>query len=558
MNVPCTPLYASSAFASVTAKVPRRALTLMGSGANPKSLVLPMNYRAYASLGTCLSSLVRVLPPIVLAAVACGGGDGGANEAASNVDATVTGTGGGAHASGTPASGGRAATAASTKPATSTVTGGGSGSIVSTLTGGTSAGTSWTEPRFDPNSQPADISSVEILVAADALEALDAAPFYGGDVSGAFVDADGKRYEGIDVNYRGAYALAGLIRDDPLGRRNWKLKFSSEERYRQRREWNYTFSPDLRQVLAYDLMRFAGVRVPSARHVRLLVNGEAHGLYLEYEDPDNKDWLWEMFGDKQGDLYKAALDLPPSEGQPDQKYFADTTYLGADDVDYPNHYNKKTNHEDPAVANDYAVVRAFLEQLNALPDSEFEGWLESHLRLDEFLSYLVVSNFISNWDSFPQRPKNFWLYELRTEGKLAFIPWDLDATFQQFTTDFNQMGTQASVFFNLRKLDYEPVHPQEGTRRPLAWRIMASPKFEAAYVARYRELTSSILSESYLTARIEALAALTEPMLTDALTGERRSGPTTERSDFEEALEDMLEFVTARSAAVTSELATIE
>lgn len=513
-----------------------------------------MNYRAHTSLGTRLSAFApRALLPIVWAAVACGGGDAAENRAASTVDSTPTGGGDGPDASGSTASGGREATGASTKPATVTGTAGGSAP-----SGGASTGNSWTEPSFDPNARPTDVPSVEILVAAEAISALDAAPFYGEDVSGAFVDADGKRYEGIDVNYRGAYALAGLIKDDPLGRRNWKLKFSSGDRYRQRREWNYTFAPDLRQLLAYDLMRFAGVRVPSARHVRLLVNGEAHGLYLEYEDPDNKDWLWEMFGDKEGDLYKAAFDLPPSEGHPDQKYFADTTYLGADDANYPNHYNKKTNHEDPAVADDYGVVRVFLEQLNALADSEFDGWLEGHLRLDQFLSYLVVSNYISNWDSFPQRPKNFWLYELRPEGKLAFIPWDLDATFQRFTTDFNQMGTQASVFFNLRKLDYAPVHPQEGTKRPMAWRIMASPKFEAAYVARYRELMSSILSESYLTARIDSLAALTEPMLTDALTGERRSGPTTERSDFQEALEDMREFVAERSAAVTSELATLE
>lgn len=516
-----------------------------------------MNYRAHASLGTRLStSILQALAPIVLMVVACGGGEGGANEGASTTDSTAQGNSGGSKASGTTASGGRRETATSATRETSIISGTG-GTSTPAANGGSSTIT-WTEPKYNPDALPTNVPTVEIVVSEEAIATLDNAPFYGDDVSGSFVDADGKRYDAIDVNYRGAYALAGLIRDDPLGRRNWKLKFASAERYRQRREWNYTFAPDLRQLLAYDLMRFAGVRVPSARHVRLLVNGEPHGLYLEYEDPDNKDWLWEMFGDKDGDLYKAALDLPPSEGQPDQKYFADTTYLGADDASYPNHYNKKTNHEDPAIANDYSVIRLFLEQLNALPESQFDAWVESHLQLDQFLSYLVVSNFISNWDSFPQRPKNFWLYELRREGKLVFIPWDLDATFQQFTSDFNQMGTETSVFFNLRKLDYTPVHPEEGTKRPLAWRIMASARFEAAYVGRYRELTSSILSESYLTSRIDSLAALVEPMLTDELTGERRTGPTTERSDFEEALEDMRGFVVARVAAVTSELAGIE
>jgi spore coat protein CotH len=465
--------------------------------------------------------LCTVLTPLVFATTACGSSD--------NSSSTVTGSGGSPVGGSAIAAGGQA-----------------------TTTGGTTA--AWIEPTFDPQALPTSVPTVEIVVAEDLRAALDAAPFYGPDVAGAFIDGDAKRYDGIDVNYRGAYALLDLMQNDPIGRRNWKLKFASENRYRQRREWNYTFSPDLRQLLAYDLFRFAGVCVPSVRHVRLSVNGVPQGLYLEYEDPDNKDWLWDMFGDKQGDLYKAALDMPASEGQPEQKYFADTTYLGADDNAYPKHYNKKTNHEDPTVANDYSVLRSFLEQLNALPDAELAAWVESHLELDRFLSYLVVSNFISNWDSFPQRPKNFWLYEVRREGKLAFIPWDLDATFQQTISTFNQMGTKAPILFNLLKLDYKPYHTQEGTERPLAWRIIALPQFQSAYVARYRELNASVLSASYLNSRIDALAALVQPVLTDAVTGQDRTGqPTTERNDFAAALKDMRGFVTARVAAVAQQ-----
>lgn len=480
-----------------------------------------------APLRGCLCTL---LTPLILATTACGSSDGGSSS-------SVTGGGGRPEGGNANSSGGQAAT-------TSAASGG--------------AAAPWTEPTFDSQALPTSVPTVDIVIAEDARAALDAAPFYGPDVAGAFVDADGKRYDGIDVSYRGANALKTLMDSDPIGRRNWKLKFASENRYRQRREWNYTFSPDLRQLLAYDLFRFAGVRVPSARHVRLSVNGTPQGLYLEYEDPDNKDWLWDMFGDKDGDLYKAALDMPASEGQPKQKYFADTTYLGADDALYPKHYNKKTNHEDPAIANDYSVVRVFLEQLNALPEAELGAWVESHFEIDRFISYLVVSNFIANWDSFPQRPKNFWLYEVRREGRLAFIPWDLDATFQQATSVFNQMGTRAPILFSLLKLDYEPYHPQEGTQRPLAWRIMALPQYQAAYIARYRELNASILSAAYLNSRIDALAALVQPLLTDALTSEDPSGwSTTERTDFAGALEDMRGFVTARVAVVAQELAAV-
>lgn len=438
---------------------------------------------------------------------------------------------------------------------------GGQGGTLSGQGGAATGGitTAWTEPSFDPKAVPSTVPTVEIVISDSARASLDAAPFYGDDVGGVFVDGDGKRYEGIEVNYRGAYALQDLMSSDPIGRRNWKVKFVGDTHYRQRREWNYTFSPSLRQLLAYDLMRFAGVRVPSARHVRLSVNGKAQGLYLEYEDPDSKEWLSEMFGDKKGDLYKAALDVPASEGQPEQKYFAETTYLGADDAAYLKHYNKKTNNDDPTVAADFSVIRNFLDKLNALPDSELGAWIQGSFELDRFLSYLVVSNFIANWDSFPQRPKNFWLYEIRRQGKISIIPWDMDNTFQQTTNVFNKMGTKVSVLYDLLKLDYAPYHTSEGTQRPLAWRILAQPQLKAAYLARYRELLASILSKSYLTARMDALSALVQPVLTDAATSSSSSaGPGTERSDFTAAVDDMRGFVDARIAAVTQELASVQ
>jgi hypothetical protein len=54
----------------------------------------------------------------------------------------------------------------------------------------------------------------------------------------------------------------------------------------------------------------AGVPVPSAEHAVVYVNGDRHGLYLMYEDPDDKSRLQDAFGDKSGDLYKAAYDMP--------------------------------------------------------------------------------------------------------------------------------------------------------------------------------------------------------------------------------------------------------
>jgi hypothetical protein len=82
----------------------------------------------------------------------------------------------------------------------------------------------------------------------------------------------------------------------------------------------------LRQKLAYDLMRFAGLKVPTARHVLLVVNGNPHGLDLT-------------------------------------------------------------------------------------ADAEIPSWVAKNFEVDLFIDHLVVANFISHWDSLPQRPKNYWLYQ---------------------------------------------------------------------------------------------------------------------------------------------------
>ncbi len=414
----------------------------------------------------------------------------------------------------------------------------------------------WEEEEIDTEELPPDVPTVEIIISPEDRERLEGAPFYGDDVSGTFIDGEGKTYSGVDLNFRGAYKLNDLIESDPLERRNWKVKFPKDDMYRDRREWNFNFEPHLRQKLAYDLLKFAGVKVPNADHVVLLVNGEPQGLYLRYEDPDSKDWLFDKFGNADGDLYKGATDMPasPDEDAPDMKYFADTTYLGDRDEDYRYHYRKYTNHKDPATAEDFGVIRGFLDGVNHTPDAEFPEWIDANFDVDAFLSYLAVSNFISNWDSLPQRPKNFWLFENRRTEKMVFIPWDLDLTFENWVNDYNQMGPEAPLLFCLGSMDYRPIHAAEGEERPLVFRLFAEPAVEEAYLARYRDLSETLLTADYLDDRIDALAELVSPHLTDAVSSEGWRGTVTEREEFESALDEMREFVSARTAFVARAL----
>lgn len=349
---------------------------------------------------------------------------------------------------------------------------------------------------------PTSLPRYELTLSDDAHAQLEAAPWDAEDVPGAFRDDSGHAYT-VELNYRGAYALQNLI-NSGSETRNWKVKFPKEDPLLARREWNFNRETHLRHKLAYDLMQGAGVRVPSAEYVLLTVNGEDFGMYLRYEDPDNKAWIEDYFGNDSGDLFKAAYDLP---NQP--KRFALLTVLGTTDEDYFLHYNKKLNND--AAATDFSNLRSFIDELNTTPDDAFATWLRSHFDVDSFTSYLVIANFMSHWDSYPQRPKNYWLYHGPLSGRWFYVPWDMDATFQTAPNGLAPMGPEASIFHSFDRFEANrPNSAEEGTERPLVRRMMADPAFRQAYVERYRELGQSLLTEAFVGERIDALTDLCE------------------------------------------------
>jgi spore coat protein CotH len=191
-----------------------------------------------------------------------------------------------------------------------TPSGGGAAAIPSSDgAGGPSAGAPSNLPAeepelfFDVNALPNSVPQVSIEIGQAERDSLEANPWLAEDVFGTFIDANGTRYESIEVNYRGAYQLINLMMMGDGSRRNWKVKVTDELKYLGHREWNFNSEPHLRHKLAYDLMAFAGVAGPSANHVELRVNGESQGLYLPFEDPDNKRWLKDHFGSAAGDLF---------------------------------------------------------------------------------------------------------------------------------------------------------------------------------------------------------------------------------------------------------------
>lgn len=383
--------------------------------------------------------------------------------------------------------------------------------------------------------------SVHIQVEPDSIHFLELDPFLSRDVLGNFIGSDGVERENVDVNFRGAYALRFLIKRK-YKQRNWKIKVAKSAKYRNRREWNYNYEVELRHRLSHNLFAAAGVPTVSARNVNLFLNGDLHGLYTEFEDPDNKDWLKEVFGDNDGDLYKASYTIPNEPRQ-----FAKLNYLGDQDSSYFLHYRKKTNKKGDKEF-DYSSIRRFIYQLNFIEDEHFVDSIQTLFEVDEFIRYLVVQNFISHWDSYPQRPKNYWLYQNPETDKWSFIPWDLDNTFQNGYGNLNKMGNDVSVFYQFDS--YESIgskHEQEYNERPLVRRLMGFPQFRNRYINSYKYALNHYLAKDTILSRIEAIKQEV-----------KQFASTSDYSAFNENTDDVIYFVNEKYKNVTDELSQID
>ena len=324
-------------------------------------------------------------------------------------------------------------------------------------------------------------------------------PYTASYVHGSFTDGKGVVYDTVGFHYRGAYTLLGLLYSGP--QRLWKMKFTKDQPYRTLREWNFNYDQSVRHTFAYDVMAMANIKAPAARPVIMYVNGVRHGIHMEFEDPDNKPLLLRWYGDDSGDLYKAGTDLPIPNAP---SYPGGLCFMGNQDSDYYYHYNKKTNNND--VPLDFSSIRKFLTMITFVPNDLFVDSLTARFDVPAFIRYMVVSNFMSHWDGYPQRAKNFWMYYSIQNNKWYFIPWDLEGTFELTYNpgSCTAMGPATSIFFQLDKFD-PACNDYKDLEKTLTLRMMMYAEFRNAYVLEYNKALSTYLHKDTLAAHLDSI-----------------------------------------------------
>ena len=207
----------------------------------------------------------------------------------------------------------------------------------------------------------------------------------------------------------------------------------------------------LREVLAAQLFRDAGIPTARATHARVQLNGRDLGLYVLTEGM-NKSFLKREFGGAGGNLYEG--ESKDIDAKLDQESGDDATQMDLQ-----------------ALA---AAARA--------PASERMQKLRGLLDVDEFTSFIAMEMLTSSIDGYTFRKNNYRVYHLPKTDRLAFLPHGLDATF----------GSAG----------FEPT--QDSLLVKAMWEL---PEFQKQYRARLGELAAKVWQVPVLTNRVSILAA---------------------------------------------------
>jgi spore coat protein CotH len=242
--------------------------------------------------------------------------------------------------------------------------------------------------------------------------------FHGTDVEvPARLTVDGKTYPDVGVHFRGAssYMMLGTGRKRSL---NLSLDFAHEDqRLRGYRTLNllnaHEDSSFLRTVLYYDVAR-EYVPAPKANFVRLVINGESWGVYVNVQQ-FNKDFVKEWFGTKKGARWKVP-------GSPQGR--GSLAYLGEDAARYKRIYEIKTK-DDP---ESWAGLIRLCKVLNETPADKLEEALAPLLDIDGALKFLALENVLVNNDGYWVRTSDYDLYQ-DEKGRFHVIPYDANETF---------------------------------------------------------------------------------------------------------------------------------
>ena len=321
----------------------------------------------------------------------------------------------------------------------------------------------------------------------------------------AKVIVDGKTYADVGVHFRGAssYFTVGEGFKRSI---NLSFDFLHEKQqllgYRTLNLLNSHEDPTFLRTVLYCQAAREYIPAPQANFVKVVINGESWGLYVNAEQ-FNKDFIRENFGTTKGARWKVP-GSPRGRGS--------LAYLGPDPEAYKQIYEIKSKDE-PKSWND--LIR-LCKTLNETPPENLEAALSPLLDIDGALKFLALENALINNDGYWVRTSDYNLYQ-GTNGQFHLIPHDANETFSlpggpgfgrrpdrggadnrppdrppngnpadRFPPPNGPGGMNPGMRVDGVKLD--PLFGAEDSTKPLLSKLLAVPSLRAKYLGHVRAI----------------------------------------------------------------------
>ena len=346
---------------------------------------------------------------------------------------------------------------------------------------------------------------------------------------------DGERFENVGLRAKGNNSRRLT---EQYGLERYSLKVEMDHYAAQYYHGLDKFSLDasfqdnsyMKNWLAFDMMDHMGVPTPLVSYAWVTVNGEAWGLFLAIEEPEEA-FAKRLFGSDHGQLYK-----------PDYKRLADENadvHLRYTDDRFESYDNIFRNAKFEVSDADKTRLIEALQILDSRQD------LQAAVDIDEVLRYFAVQVFVVNLDSYLGRTgHNYFLYE--KDGVLQMLPWDYNLAFATYSLGMPEPVNDAELYVN-----YPIDTPADGEimrERPLYHHLMQDDTVFAQYHATFDQFIRDYFESGYFA----RFAAETEAMIAPYV--EKDPTAFCSVADFRLSVETLVSFCALRAESVRGQL----
>jgi hypothetical protein len=329
--------------------------------------------------------------------------------------------------------------------------------------------------------------------------------FYNTDVDvPAQLIVDGRSYRDVGVRFRGMSSFA-FVPEGSKRSLNVSIDFADNDQrllgYRTLNLLNANSDPTFTRALLYSDIARAYIPAAKANYVRVVINGESWGVYVNVEQ-FNSDFVRDWFKTTRGARWKVP-------GSPIGR--GGMTYLGEDINAYRRIYDIRSRDDQQSWRQ---LIRMF-RVLNETPADRLEAELAPLLNIDGALRFLAIENALANTDGYWTRASDYNIY-LDEQGRVHVLPHDMNEAFEeegggpggpgrgpggppggpgfqlppgiqlppgfQFPTTFGQAGAEL-----------DPLIGLDDASKPLRSKLLAVPALRTKYLGYVREIADKWL-----------------------------------------------------------------